>query len=296
MKRQKTTPLVSENMSDRSRKEMRTIEFFVYENSIGLDIFGPLDVFAAATDILRKNGDQQSGYNAVFSAKKPGLVRLNSGVCVHADSPVGKGGIIDMLIVPGGLNVDQVTRDIELIDRIRSRATHAKQIISICGGVFILAACGLLKGKNVTTHWSVAGDLARLYPEITVNPDAIYIQDGTIFTSAGVTAGIDLALALVEEHHGFSLAMQVARTLVVYLRRPGGQSQFSSPMELRGRAGKIFSELHDWILVNLKNDLTVDSLAHHVSMSPRNFSRLFSKTTGLSPAVCPIMLHPLKSH
>ena len=164
-----------------------------------------------------------------------------------------------------------------------SSRRHAKQIISVCSGAFIPAACGMLKGKKVTTHWSVADDLARKYPDIKVTPDAIYIRDDNIYSSAGVTAGIDLALALVEEHHGSQLAMDVARILVLYLRRPGRQSQFSAPMKLRAKAGSKFSKLHDWILENLKQSLCVESLAEYVAMSPRNFSRIFSKTTGMSP-------------
>jgi transcriptional regulator GlxA family with amidase domain len=262
---------------------MRWIEFFLYPDATGLDIVGPLDVFTAANWILSQKGSGQKGYHVLFSAKKTGLIRLNSGLQIYADIAIGKGDSIDIFLVPGSLDTNQVTQDFKLINQIGMRAKSAKQIVSICGGAFILAACGLLKGKNVTTHWSAADDLARKYPDIKVTPDAIYIRDDNIYSSAGVTAGIDLALALVEEHHGSQLAIDVARILVLYLRRPGRQSQFSAPMKLRAKAGKKFSKLHDWILENLKQSLCVESLAEYVAMSPRNFSRIFSKTTGMSP-------------
>lgn len=262
---------------------MRWIEFFLYPDATGLDIVGPLDVFTAANWILGQKGNGRRGYRILFSAKRPGLVRLNSGLQLHADMAIGKGGPIDILLLPGGLGTNQVTQDLKLINQIGMRAKDAKQIVSVCSGAFIPAACGMLKGKKVTTHWSVADDLARKYPDIKVTPDAIYIRDDNIYSSAGVTAGIDLALALVEEHHGSQLAMDVARILVLYLRRPGRQSQFSAPMKLRAKAGSKFSKLHDWILENLKQSLCVESLAEYVAMSPRNFSRIFSKTTGMSP-------------
>jgi transcriptional regulator GlxA family with amidase domain len=261
----------------------RLVEYFLYPGATGLDIIGPLDVFSAATHMLRQRQGAHKGYQAVFSAERPGPVKLNSGLCLHADLAMGAGKPPDILLLPGGLNAEPMTRNKKLIDRIRSKAKKAQQIVSVCNGAFILAACGLLKDKNVTTHWDSAKRLADLFPEIKVCADAIYICDGHIWTSAGVTAGIDLALAMVEEHHGPALAMDVARMLVLYLRRPGGQSQFSAPMELQSKAGKQFGELHDWILKNLGEPLTVESLADRVAMSPRNFCRRFAKKTGSTP-------------
>ncbi len=262
---------------------MKCIEFFLYPNALGLDIVGPLDVFTAATELLRQKGKGSKGYSAVFSAEKPGLIELNSGLKLYAEIAVGEGKSTDIFLVPGGLGVDQVTQNSDLIRRIKSKAKKAKKIVSVCGGTFILAACGFLKGKKATTHWGNADDLTRLYPDINVVPDAIYIRDGKISTSAGVTAGIDLALAIVEEDLGASLAMEVARILVVYLRRSGGQSQFSMPMELRSKAGSKFTRLHDWMLLNLDQPLSVEFMAEQVAMSPRNFSRLFTKQTGITP-------------
>jgi transcriptional regulator GlxA family with amidase domain len=265
------------------KDDIRLIEFFLYPGATGLDIMGPLDVFSTATQILKQRQRGHEGYRTVFSAHQPGPVRLNSGLRLHADLAVGVGESPDIILLPGGFNIEQVTQNKELIDRIRVKAQEAKQIVSVCNGAFILAACGFLKGKKATTHWYAANRLAETFPDINVCPDAIYIRDGNVLTSAGVTAGIDLALSMVEEHHGASVAMDVARILVLYLRRPGSQSQFSAPIELRAKAGKRFSELHDWILKNMERPLTVESLADHAAMSPRNFSRIFTEKTGSTP-------------
>lgn len=262
---------------------MRSVEFFIFPDALGLDIVGPLDVFSTATELLRRKNNHEKGYSPIFSAEKTGLITLSSGLELKADISIGTGKSTDIFFVPGGLGVYQTIQKTDLIRRIRSKAIKAKQIVSVCGGAFILAACGLLNGKKATTHWQSANELTDLYPDVNVIADAIYVRDGNISTSAGVTAGIDLALALVEEDYGSALAMDVARMLVVYLRRAGGQSQFSSPMELRSKAGSKFNELYDWILHNLEKPLSVELLAEHAAMSPRHFSRIFSRQTGITP-------------
>lgn len=267
-------------MKDRRKR----IEFFVYPDATALDITGPLDVFAAATRLLEKENKAHKGYAPVFTAARPGPVRLGAGLCLHADAAVGSGPAPDIFLVPGGLQIEQVTRHPALIQRIQTQARRAGQIVSVCGGAFILAACGLLKGKRVTTHWYAADRLAEQYPDMTVQADAIYIQDGDVWTSAGVTAGIDLALAMVEDHYGPALAVDVARMLVLYLRRSGGQSQFSAPMTLRALVGNPFRNLHDWLFQNLAQPITVESMAAHAAMSLRNFTRLFKHQTGMTPA------------
>jgi transcriptional regulator GlxA family with amidase domain len=261
----------------------RRIEYFLYPGATGLDIMGPLEVFSTATHLLEQRKEGHKGYTAVFSAAQPGPVRMNSGLHLHADLSVDAGAPPDVILLPGGISAEQVIQNKELIARIRKKASLAKQIVSVCNGAFILAACGFLKGKKATTHWRTANKLAQSFPDTHVLADAIYVRDGKVLTSAGVTAGIDLALAIVEEHHGPSLAMEAARMLVLYLRRPGGQSQFSAPMELRFKAGKQFSAMHDWILKNMDRKITVESLACRVAMSPRNFSRVLAQTTGLTP-------------
>lgn len=261
----------------------RRVEFFLYANALGLDIVGPLDVFTIATESLADSGSGSQGYETVFSGAKEGPVYLNSGLCLRAEVPVGEGEPPDILVIPGGRSPELIARDRDLIDRIRRQATRAKTIVSICNGAFILAACGLLDHKQVTTHWLAAERLAREFPDIDVHQDRIYVRDGKVLTSAGVTAGVDLALSVVEADHGPSLAMRVARMLVLYFRRSGGQSQFSEPMRLRAKAGGAFIKLHDWILKNLDQSLTVEALAGVAGMSPRNFSRSFTKTTGIPP-------------
>ncbi|MCP3927230.1 MAG: GlxA family transcriptional regulator [Desulfobacterales bacterium] len=263
-------------------KNKRLIEFFIYPDAVGLDIIGPLDVFTVATEILNRE-DKGKGYKSVFSGEKRGLVKLNSGLTLYADIVINKSASPDIIVIPGGFGTEAVIENQKLLKSIKSQANKARQIVSICTGSFILAACGLLKGKKATTHWLAVDSFSKSFPDTDLNADAIYIRDGRIYTSAGVTAGIDLALSIVEEHHGTDVAMEVARILVLYFRRPGGQSQFSTPMELRAKAGKQFKKLHDWILENIKEQLSVESLADHVAMSPRNFSRLFTKETGITP-------------
>lgn len=267
----------------RKRTMIRTIEFFLFDGTLGLDITGPLEVFSTASDLLKKQGCARKAYLPVFSAAKRGMVTLSSGLKLKAEIELGKCEPPDILLIPGGLGVDRVTQTTGLLRRIKKEAGRARRVVSVCNGAFILAACGMLKGKRATTHWIVAEELSRQYPDTTVVPDAIYVRDKKIATSAGVTAGIDLALALVEEDHGPALAMEVARMLVLYLRRSGGQSQFSAPLDLQTLAGKRFSDLHDWMMENLREPLSVEHLADRAGMSPRNFSRIFASETGMSP-------------
>jgi transcriptional regulator GlxA family with amidase domain len=260
----------------------KRIEFFLYSGMLALDLTGPMDVFHAANVLLSRNGKVKDGYEFVFSALKPGLVSTSSGLKFLADSRQGKKAM-DILLVPGGIDIEAISYDSDTVQGVRLAARKAKRIVSICSGAFILAAAGLLDGKRVTTHWSVTDRLAELYPKISVEPDSIYVKDGNIATSAGVTAGIDLALALVEEDYGPSLAIEVARLLLLYRRRPGNQSQFSTPLAMQAKAGKRFKDLIDWVETNLNQNLTVEKLAEQVNMSPRTFARIFPSETGMSP-------------
>lgn len=262
---------------------MRRVEFFLYPDALGLDIVGPLEVFSTANELLSRNGSNKSEYKVIFSAEKPGLVPLNSGLQLKADIAIGKGRPADIFLVPGGVGVERVTQDSDLLHRIYSQATQAKRIVSVCGGAFILAACGLLKGIAATTHWESADSLARLYPDVQVESDAIFVREGKISTSAGVTAGIDLALALVEEDLGSAMAMKIARMLVVYLRRTGGQSQFSAPLRLHAKVKEPFDELYSWLRASFRCPVSVEAMATRVAMSPRNFSRKFKRETGVTP-------------
>lgn len=260
----------------------KRMEFFLYPGVVSLDVTGPLEVFAAANEFLQRDGKRDDGYEFVFSALEPGPVPTSSGLKLHADTRPGS-FCTDTLLAPGGLVTETVSTTPPVTLAVRAAARRAKRIVSVCSGTFLLAAAGLLSGKRVTTHWMVADRLADSYPDITVEPDAIYVQDGNVATSAGVTAGIDLALALVEDDHGPFLPIEVARALLLYRRRPGHQSQFSAPLSLQARAGKQFAKLLNWAEANLDLELTVERLAEQAHMSPRTFARIFPSETGMSP-------------
>lgn len=262
---------------------MKSVEMFLYEDACGLDVMGPLEVLSHATLMLQRDGKPEQGYEVVFSAEKPGPVLLGSGISVIANQPLASKTASDYFIVPGTIDPSHITSNATLMRAIKEKISNSHRNVSVCTGAFILAKAGLLDNKRCTTHWVFTDQLAEQYPTTQVLPDAIYVEDGNVFTSAGITAGIDLALALVERDYGAKLATQVAQNLVLYLRRPGNQSQFSTPMELRSKAGDRFSQLHDWILENIERPLNVESLADCMAMSPRNFARLFAQETGITP-------------
>ncbi len=249
---------------------------------VALDAAGPTDVFSAATHLLERNGYANEGYSLTFSALTPGPITCDSGLVMYASTAVGLFDS-DVLLVPGGPDVEALVADEDAINAVRIAATRARRIVSVCSGAFLLAACGLLDGKRATTHWATASHLAEEYPNVFVEADAIYIEDGNIFTSAGVTAGIDLALALVENDYGPALALEIARMLLLYRHRPGHQSQFSAPLAAQAKAKSRFAELITWIEEHITEDLSIAVLAEHACMSPRTFSRIFPSETGLSP-------------
>ena len=191
---------------------------------------------------------------------------------------------IDTLIAVGGIGSRAAVNERALIRWLAARAGQARRVCSVCTGAFLLAEAGLLDGKRAVTHWWACDELAQRYPRVTVEPDPIFLRDGKIWTSAGVTAGIDLALALVEEDLGRAMALRVARHLVVFLKRPGGQSQFSAMLESQARDDGAFAALHDWLAQHLADDLGVEALAARAGMSPRNFARVYAKRTGTTPA------------
>jgi transcriptional regulator GlxA family with amidase domain len=190
---------------------------------------------------------------------------------------------IDTLVVAGGQGVIRAAEDAELLDWVRRRALRARRVASVCTGAFLLAATGLLDGRRAVTHWDYCDRLARAYPKVHVDPDPIFVRDGMIWTSAGVTAGIDLALALVEDDVGRGVALRVARHLVVFLKRPGGQAQYSAALTLQSTDDR-FAGLHDWIRTHLSDDLPLRRLAAEAGMSERSFIRRYRDATGLTPA------------
>lgn len=193
-------------------------------------------------------------------------------------------GPVDTLVIAGGRDMDEVSADAALLAQVRRLAGSARRVTSVCSGAFLLAAAGLLDGRRATTHWAECGLLQGSYPSLTVEPDAIYVHDGNVWTSAGVTAGIDLALALVADDHGHRAAATVARQLVVYLRRSGGQAQFSALLAAQAADSEPVRDLLTWLPDHLAQDLSVPAMARRVNLSERQFSRVFRTEVGTSPA------------
>jgi transcriptional regulator GlxA family with amidase domain len=260
----------------------RTVELLAYPAVQLLDVTGPLQVFASANDLMAKSG-QARPYAIRLVAPGGRNVEASAGVALVADplSPVDSS--IDTLIVAGGENFNSVSMDAELVGWVGERTRRARRTASICTGAFLLAAGGVLDGRRAVTHWRHCDELGRRFPAVQVESDSIFVRDGSIWSSAGVTAGIDLALALVEEDLGRTLALAVARYLVVFLKRPGGQAQFSEVLSLQAAEDK-FGALNDWIGKHLAEDLSLSVLAGQAGMSERSFSRHYAESTGLTPA------------
>lgn len=268
-----------------SAPEPIRVAIVTFEGVSLLDFSGPLHALRIASAHPNHHGASVTYEWSVVSVSG-GPVMTMEGVSLVTDplSALDR-HTIDTLIVPGARQVDEVCRDRELIDWVRRRAPECRRVCSVCIGTFLLAQAGLLDGRRVVTHWMHCGFLASRYPNLTVEPDAIYIRDGTIWTSAGVTTGVDLALALIEQDCGRTVAMHVARVLVVYLRRMGGQSQYSAPLAAQVEsASDEFAELERWIVENLTADLRVERLAERVGMSPRNFARRYTESRKRTPA------------
>src|ERR1700733_13715386 len=247
-----------------------------------LDLVGPLEVFAGANRVLGERGPAYD-IRVVSSQPKPfiagecGVSLLAHGYYRRLREPVDT-----LVVVCGPTSKD--TRDSRFSVWLQKTAGRVRRVASVCVGAFVLAEAGLLRNKRATTHWAFASDLQKKYPDVKVDANPIWIQDGNIYTSAGVTAGIDLALAMVEEDHGASVALDVARNLIVFLRRPGGQAQFSVSLSTQASGRKALDDLQVWMAENLNKDLSVDALARRAAMSPRNFSRVFRKESGTTPA------------
>jgi transcriptional regulator GlxA family with amidase domain len=272
----------------RAQAQQRLVVVLAFESAQLLDIAGPLQTFASANEIA-KDG-RNAPYRLVVASRRGGVMRTSSGLpLVTASIASLRSAPIDTLIIPGGPGVHVALKDSRLVAWIRGRASTTRRIASVCTGAFLLAQTGLLAGRRATTHWKSCSHLQQSHPELDVDPNPIFIREGSIWTSAGVTAGIDLSLALIEEDLGRMLALQVARHLVVFLKRPGGQSQFSAPLEAQaaaaaGNAPNQFAPLHGWIAAHVAGDLRVERLAEQTGMSPRTFARVYSAMMGVTPA------------
>jgi transcriptional regulator GlxA family with amidase domain len=264
----------------------RHIDILAFQDVQLLDVAGPLQVFATANELARASGlaaTPDVPYMPRVVATTPGQITTSAGLglVVHPLPP--KGEPPDTLIVAGGWGVHAAAQDAALVKWVRQQAPRSRRVASVCTGAFLLAAAGLLDRRRAVTHWTRCAELAQRYPSIRVEADPIFIRDGQVWTSAGVTAGIDLALALVEEDLGRTLALDVARHLVVFLKRPGGQAQFSATLSLQ-KEGDRFGELHAWVSENFAADLSVAALAERAGMSERSFVRHYRAQTGITPA------------
>jgi transcriptional regulator GlxA family with amidase domain len=262
-------------------KKRKTVAILATPGVQLLDVSGPLDVFAEA--------NVQTGmdvYQLRVIGSVRGAIRSSSGVRLTPDAVIGDkiSEKIDTLLVTGAPNITEASLDPRVIDWLREVTSTVRRYGSVCSGAFFLAKAGLLKGRRVTTHWAVADRLAQAFPSVTVDSDAIHVRDGRLRTAAGVTAGLDLTLALVEEDLGREVAMKVAGQLVMFFKRPGGQMQFSRKGEAAPVGRSALQDVQRWIAANPAEDLSIANLASRTGLSSRHFARLFRKEIGVAPA------------
>ncbi|WP_413989853.1 GlxA family transcriptional regulator [Labrys okinawensis] len=265
-------------MSDQTE---RRVDLLAFPNFQLLDIAGPMQVFATANRVI-----EDAGRSPVYLLRiiaRQAQTMAWAGLTLLSDPLPGTDEPCDTLVIAGGDAVHEALRDPELVAWIAHKAPNTRRIASICTGAFLAGAAGLLDGRRAVTHWDSCDLLAQTFPTARVEPDPIFIEDGKLWTSAGVTAGIDLALALVERDLGHAVAMAVARDLVVFLKRPGGQSQYSAALALQ-HGEERFETLHGWMRENLAEDLSIPALAAHCGMSGRSFQRHYRQATGLPAA------------
>jgi transcriptional regulator GlxA family with amidase domain len=268
-----------------SRRGPRRIAILLYPGVQSLDVTGPLEVFSAAREALAASGREDPGYEITTVARSPRAVRSSSGLRLLPDGPLPPAGQqIDTLIVPGGSGREQAGSDETLLRWLARAPRSCRRVAGVCTGSFLLAAAGLLDGRRATTHWAYAGRLAREHPEVAVDADPIFIRDGGLWTSAGVTAGMDLSLAMVEEDLDREAALLIARHLVLFLRRPGNQSQFSATLQAQQPRAEPLREIQRLVLEDIAGEHTVEAMAARAHMSPRNFARAFRAQTGTTPA------------
>ncbi|GAA3219355.1 GlxA family transcriptional regulator [Actinocorallia longicatena] len=251
------------------------VVFLVYPGVQSLDLTGPLEVFA------QRPGD----YRTEIVSLDGTPVRTTSGLVLQPDGPAAAAtGPIGTLVIVGGLGAVEAFQDTAVLAWIRDAAARSERVSSVCSGAFLLAAAGILDGRTATSHWRACPHLARMFPATVFEPDRIFVRDGEVWTSAGVTSGIDMSLAMVENDHGPAAALAIARELVVFVQRPGGQAQFSAQLRASRPGHAALADLQHWIPDHLDTDLSVAALAGRASMSPRHFARLFARQVGRTPA------------
>ncbi len=279
--------MMSDSANSGYKREIppRRVVIVIYPGVTLLDAAGPAQVFTTANnaDAIQPGTPR---YEVVLASPAGGEIATDTGIAVGTLSlEQAAADPVDTLVIAGGDGIFELIEEQTLVDWVCALQDDCRRIASTCMGAFLTARAGLLDGKAATTHWRYVADLQRHHPEIDVKCDPLFLKDGKIWSSAGVTAGIDLAIAMVEEDHGHETAMQVAQSLVVFFKRPGGQSQFSNVLRAQqsDRDG-TFSDLHAWIAANLQNDLSVERLAQHAGMTPRTFARRYRERTGVTPA------------
>ncbi len=259
--------------------DRRQIVILGFEGAQSLDISGPLEVFETAERLT------PGRYEHIVVSRDGAPFKTTSGLAIApAAALTDLAGPIDTLVVAGGGGVGTARRDVRLIGAIAAAAARSRRVASVCTGAFLLAEAGLLDGRRAATHWSAVDLMAEAYPTVEVDPDSIFVRDGNVWTSAGVTAGIDLALALVENDHGREAALEVARWLVVFAKRPGGQAQFSTPLAAQLAERAPIRAAQELVRARPETDLTVETLAEHAHMSVRGFARAFRREVGVTPA------------
>ncbi len=264
------------------KKTLRVV-LLAYDDMNLLDLCGPLQALATASK--RHTGKGQDLYETIVASADGGLITTSAGLPVMTVSIASLDGpAIDTLIAPGGCKGQEFYAPPALVNWIVRQAPLVRRLCSVCTGAFLLAAAGQLDGKRATTHWEWVDRLHKQYPGIHIDADKIFIQDGSVWSSAGVSAGIDLTLALIEEDYGHHVAIETARQLVMFIKRTGGQSQFSVPLAAQAHEGGRFDELHAWVAAHLYENLTVDRLAEKAGMTPRTFARTYASQMGRTPA------------
>ena len=262
----------------------RKILMIGYHDAQILDIAGPLEMFAAA-NFLTHNDDHEPPYEIVLQAEAAGPFMTTGGLELVAHESFSiRHTDVDTLMVSGGDGTLKAMRDQALLASLTDHAGLSRRIVSICSGAFFLAEVGLLEGKRATTHWSACAYFKELYPEIELEEDAIYVRDGNVWTSAGVTSGMDLALALIADDLGTDMALKVARKNVIFMMRPGGQSQFSTHLKAAESGDGPIGKTMTWVLENLAGDCSVPALGDVAAMSERTFVRKFRDEVGMTPA------------
>ena len=260
----------------------RRIGIIGYDGLQALDVAGPADVFTTANQLLHR---KVAAYDVLLLAERKEPLATESGMALFPQATLARSGSLDTIVIPGGRSLrDRPKLRASLARWLREYGDRARRVASVCTGIYPLAESGLLDGRAATTHWRYAADVQARWKNIRVDADAIFTKDGKYYSSAGITAGIDLALALVEEDFGNELALEVARELVVYLKRSGGQLQYSQPLMLQTRAKERFGDIAAWIRGHLDEDLTIEALAERANVNPRHFNRKFKDVFGLTPA------------